>query len=85
MVSAVYTETIGTETITYEPGQVRMGAVWNRFGDYTGNLGEDWPRTLAHELGHYLFFLDDNYLGLTEDGLLSPGGDLPRCHDRPLQ
>jgi hypothetical protein len=54
------------------PGQVHMGAVWNRYGDPGGNLGEDWPRTLAHELGHYAFFLDDNYLGFSETGLLIP-------------
>jgi hypothetical protein len=52
--------------IVYQPGQVRMGAVWNRYGDTGGNLGEDWPRGLAHELGHYALFLDDNYLGLDD-------------------
>jgi len=57
-------------TITYEPGQVRMGAVWNRFGGAEGNLSEDWPRTLAHELGHYALFLDDNYVGLDEQGVI---------------
>ncbi len=31
-------------------------------------MGEDWPRALAHELGHYLFFLDDNYIGQAPDG-----------------
>lgn len=51
----------------YVPGQVRMGATWNRFGEAGGTLGEDWPRTLAHELGHYLFFLSDNYIGVTPD------------------
>lgn len=56
--------------ITYWPGQVRMGAAWNRYGSTGGNLGEDWPRALAHELGHYLFFLDDNYLGLETTGFL---------------
>ncbi|HYN89684.1 MAG TPA: hypothetical protein VER55_14215 [Ardenticatenaceae bacterium] len=56
--------------VQYEPGQVRMGAVWNRFGEPHGSLGEDWPRTLAHELGHYALFLDDNYLGLDASGLL---------------
>lgn len=46
----------------YAPGQVRMGAVWSRYGDNQA-LGDDWPRALAHELGHYLLFLDDTYLG----------------------
>jgi hypothetical protein len=54
--------------IVYEPGQVRMGAVWNRYGEATGNLGEDWPRALAHEIGHYAFFLQDTYLGLNATG-----------------
>ena len=54
----------------YLPGQIRMGATWNQLGNATGNLGEDWPRALAHELGHYLLFLPDNYLGLTEDDTL---------------
>jgi hypothetical protein len=57
-------------TITYTTGQIRMGAIWNRYGEASANLGEDWPRTLAHELGHYLFYLDDNYLGL-RDGVLT--------------
>jgi len=61
-----------TKPITYEPGQIRMGAVWNRYGEADGTIGEDWPRTLAHELGHYLFFLDDNYLGFAQDGRLIP-------------
>jgi hypothetical protein len=50
--------------VTYGPGQVHMGATWNRFGSSSGSLSEDWPRTLVHELGHYLFFLEDNYLGM---------------------
>ncbi len=69
----VVTETVtltNTEVITYTPGQVRIGVVWNRFGNPTGNQGEDWPRAIAHELGHYLFFQDDNYLGLDPNGLL---------------
>ncbi len=60
------------KTITYEPGQIRMGAVWNRYGEASGTLGEDWPRTLAHELGHYVLFLDDNYLGFDPHGRLIP-------------
>jgi hypothetical protein len=58
------------QAIVYEPGQVRIGATWNRYGEAGGSLGEDWPRTLAHELGHFALFLDDNYLGLSEDGRL---------------
>ncbi|MBN1877357.1 MAG: VCBS repeat-containing protein [Anaerolineae bacterium] len=53
----------------YLPGQVRMGAIWNRFGQTQGSIGEDWPRALAHELAHYLGFLPDNYLGV-RDGLV---------------
>ncbi len=68
---SVFTPTVESladgSAITYRPGQVRMGAVWNRFGTSDGTLGEDWARTLAHELGHYLFFLPDNYLGLSDD------------------
>jgi hypothetical protein len=51
-------------TITYAPGQVLMGAEWNRYGEAGSSIDEDWPRTFAHELGHYLLFLADNYLGL---------------------
>ncbi len=69
VVTGVITDPL-TTTVIYAPGQVRMGAVWNRYGEPNGNLGEDWPRTLAHELGHYVFFLDDNYLGLDADGML---------------
>ena len=51
-------------SIAYAPGQVHMGAAWNRYGDSGTSLGDDWPRALAHELGHYALFLNDNYLGL---------------------
>ncbi len=53
--------------VVYTPGMVHIGAVWNRYAD-SSTLGEDWPRALAHELGHYLFFLDDNYIGQAPDG-----------------
>ena len=49
-----------------------MGPTWSRYGDPGDDLGEDWPRALAHELSHYLFFLDDNYLGFSQDGVLVP-------------
>lgn len=54
----------------YLPGQVRMPATWNRFGNPGVGSGVDWARALAHELGHYFFFLTDNYMGLDEDGRL---------------
>ena len=37
---------------------------WSPYGTSQGELGEDWGRVLAHELGHYLFFIPDNYLGV---------------------
>ena len=63
--------------VIYLPGCVHMGAVWNRFGRNGSNVGEDWPRTLAHELGHYLLFLDDDYAGLDDNGLLVPVDGCP--------
>jgi hypothetical protein len=47
----------------YLPGQIHMGTVWDPYGERTAELGEEWNRTLAHELAHYLLFLPDNYLG----------------------
>jgi subtilisin-like proprotein convertase family protein len=55
------------DDIIYYPGWINMGAVWNRYGNETGTIGEDWPRSLAHELGHFLLYLDDNYIGLIGD------------------
>ena len=72
----VITDSTTLSTVVYGPGQVHMGAVWNRFGSGSGNLSEDWPRTLVHELGHYLFFLDDNYLGL-DHGKVVPVSSCP--------
>lgn len=71
--------------IRYGPGQVRMGVSWNRFGDTGGNLGEDWPRALAHELGHFALFLDDNYLGLDEQGRLTPVETCPGAMSDPYR
>ena len=53
----------------YVPGQIRIGPTWNRFGNPDGTLGEDWPRVLAHELVHYLFFVPDNYIGVPDNRL----------------
>ena len=69
VVSEPITDSV-TSTVVYLPGQVHMAATWNRYGNPGVTLGEDWPRTLAHELGHYLFFQDDDYLGLDASGRL---------------
>lgn len=65
--------------LVYEPGRVYMGATWNRFGlpgvpiSGTGGMTEtvdtsgDWASVLAHELGHYLLFLDDTYFRFRDD------------------
>jgi len=67
-----YVSTTVPYTLTYRPGAARMSSFWNRYGAASGTLGEDWPRTLAHELGHYLFYLYDTYIGLDERGVLVP-------------
>jgi hypothetical protein len=55
----------GVDTlVTYNPGQIRMGYTWNRYGNSEGTIGEDWPRALAHEIGHYALYLNDNYISL---------------------
>ncbi len=55
----------------YSPGQVRMGPIWDPYGLNREELGDDWRNALAHELGHYLLFLPDNYLGVDlENGLI---------------
>ncbi|MCP4537493.1 MAG: hypothetical protein GY832_10135 [Chloroflexi bacterium] len=59
-------------TITYRAGKVRMGAVWRRYRGSGGEQSDDWPRALVHELGHYLFYLYDNYLGLNDAGIVVP-------------
>lgn len=87
IISEPYTETVQiTKTISYLPGQVRIGATWNRYGDTRiGNLGDDWAAALAHELGHYLLFLDDNYLSLQQGNLLEPlrDDDCPSAMNNP--
>ena len=71
---AVVTRTVDVERpdIVYDVGQISMGASWNRYGNPVHELGDDWAVALAHELGHYLLFLDDTYLGLDDNGLLIP-------------
>jgi hypothetical protein len=54
----------------YTNNQIRMGTVWDPFGENTADLGPDWWQALAHELAHYLLFLPDNYLGFKDENVL---------------
>ena len=63
-------------------GQVRIGATWSRYGDIAINTGDDWARALAHELGHYLFSLEDTYLAFNK-GLLSTVDNCPGVMSNP--
>jgi hypothetical protein len=86
VITDAYTETVASgKTVTYNTGQIHMGAIWNRYGEASGNLGEDWPRALAHELAHYLLFLDDNYLGVDAQGRLItiPAEQCPGAMNNP--
>jgi len=70
-----------TRQLTYEPGHIRIGASWNSDGDPDRDVGEDWSRALAHEIGHFALFLDETYLGregtllVPVEGCTSPMGD----------
>ncbi|MEW5870357.1 MAG: FG-GAP-like repeat-containing protein [Chloroflexota bacterium] len=59
-------------SLEYAPGQLYMSPVWNRYGGTGSSQSDDWARTLVHELGHYAFYLNDNYLGLDSAGRLIP-------------
>lgn len=72
LVNAAQDETAGLRgrlANAYVPGQVRMGPIWDPFGQNAAELTQDWQRALAHELAHYLLYLPDNYLGV-ENGIL---------------
>jgi hypothetical protein len=58
----------GTKVIsnTYVNNQIKMGTVWDPFGESSTDLGPDWWQALAHELAHYLLFLPDDYLGFKD-------------------
>jgi len=73
-ITRTVSNTITTNMLLYAPGQVAMGAVWNRYGEAGASIGEDWARTLAHELGHYLFYLQDNYIGLDGQHIVAVDG-----------
>lgn len=85
IVNQTIQEVVGSHTIRYQPGQIRLGVVWNRYGNSGQNLGEDWPRALAHELGHYAFYLDDDYLGLDPSNLLIPVDTCPGAMSDPYR
>lgn len=71
--TVILTDPRFTEPITATRGIIRIGPEWTRYGDSDPSYIYDWPRVLAHELGHYLLFLEDTYLGLDEEsGLLIP-------------
>lgn len=47
----------------FRPGRIRIGPVWDPYGESRAELQQDWWRALAHEYGHYFLYLPDNYLG----------------------
>ncbi|MCB0034234.1 MAG: VCBS repeat-containing protein, partial [Anaerolineales bacterium] len=60
IVTNYLTDTLKTGEVVgnaFLPGKIRIGATWNRYGNPGGTVGEDWPRVLAHEFGHYGLFL----------------------------
>ena len=61
-----------TKVITdaFWPGQIRMGPAWDPYGENRAELTRDWQRALAHEFGHYLLYLPDNYLGYDPQGVI---------------
>ena len=69
IVSQPISDTIKARAVddVFIPGQVRVGPNWDPFGESREELSQDWWRALAHEYGHYLLFLPDNYLGLNPD------------------
>ncbi|MEX1019022.1 MAG: DNRLRE domain-containing protein, partial [Litorilinea sp.] len=62
-----------TGEIVYYPGNVRIGAAWNRYNlpapsaGFPVDVGEDWAMVLAHEMGHYLLYLRDTYFRIGPD------------------
>ena len=62
-----------TKVITdaFWPGQIRMGPAWDPYGENRAELTRDWQRALAHEFGHYLLYLPDNYLGYDPHGVIT--------------
>ena len=76
VVQVPLSETVRTVTSTkvisnaYVNSQIKMGTVWDPFGENSTDLGPDWWQALAHELAHYLLFLPDDYLGFKDEDSL---------------
>ena len=85
IVPGIRAAAVGQRTVFFTRGQVEMGATWNRYGEAGANLGEDWARTLAHELGHYLFYLLDNYVGINQDGQITNISQCPGAMSNPYE
>ncbi|MGB0384928.1 MAG: FG-GAP repeat domain-containing protein [Ardenticatenaceae bacterium] len=60
----------GVISDAYLPGQIRMGPNWDPFGQNSSELSQEWWRALAHELSHYMLFMPDNYIGISDSGRL---------------
>ena len=60
----------GVISDAYTPGQIRMGPNWDPFGENNSDLSQEWRQALAHELAHYLLFMPDNYIGISDQGNL---------------
>ncbi|MDX1416632.1 MAG: FG-GAP-like repeat-containing protein, partial [Candidatus Promineifilaceae bacterium] len=62
----------GTKIISdaYVNNTIKMGTVWDPFGENSTDLGPDWWQALAHEFAHYLLFLPDDYLGFKDEDSL---------------
>ncbi len=80
MVLAPVTDPIYSD-LTYYPGHIHLGSYWNRFNTPPGQpivlngapvdpstLADDRALALAHEFGHYFFYLFDTYFGLDDEG-----------------
>jgi hypothetical protein len=69
----VVTDTVDLKrpAVSYSPGQVHIGPMWNRKGEPGKNFENDWSRILAHELSHYLLYQEDSYLGFTDEEALT--------------
>jgi hypothetical protein len=75
----------------FMPGAIHLGRSWSEFGPRRGRWSDpDGYSTIVHELGHYAFYLYDEYFGYAESGgtatradaactaqLFNPATDMP--------